>query len=91
MTERRLSAALAAIGWRAASDEPAESVARELAGIVRAGVRGHRDLARLRREIAECLRRHAHHLDGSSAAPGAWEPAATDVLARYAQRQQATG
>ena len=81
----RLSRVLDSIGWRSASDVPAEEVAGELAPIVGACVHGHRDLATLRRAMAECLRQHAHLLDGSASARAEWEPAAAQIIELYAR------
>ena len=54
-------------------------------------VRRHRDLAQLRRSIAIHLRQHAHTLDGSGASTAAWEPAAAQLLEKYAGSAPATG
>ena len=84
---RRLTNAVATIGWRAASDTPAEVVASRLADIIEACVNGHRDWATLLRDVAECLRQHADHLDGSSPSRSEWEPAALQVIELYASGQ----
>ena len=84
VAEQRLAAALASIGWRAASDAPAEEVAPELAMIVAACVERHQSMATLYAGIANCLWQHAHHLDGGAAARSEWEPAAIAVVDRYA-------
>ncbi|HEU5175110.1 MAG TPA: hypothetical protein VFT96_10190 [Gemmatimonadaceae bacterium] len=81
---RRVATALAAIGWRSASDAPAEEVAAGISLMIAACVRRHRDLALLRRNVARHLHQHAHTLDGSGAGVAAWEPAAAQVLERYA-------
>ena len=81
---RRVAAALAAIGWRSASDAPAEEVAVGISLMIAACVRRHRDLAVLRRNIARHLHQHAHTVDGSGAGVAAWEPAAAQILERYA-------
>jgi hypothetical protein len=81
---QRIASALEAIGWRAASDTPAEEIAGDLFLIVVACVDGHRDLATLRRDVAEFLRMHAHHLDGSAPAREDWEPAAARFIELYA-------
>lgn len=83
VTERRLAAGLTAIGWRAASETPASEVAAHLALIVGACVQRHRDLGTLRRDVAECLRRHADHLDGSASGRSEWEPAASQLITLY--------
>ena len=82
--ERRLAGSLDALGWQSASDAPASAVAPELAMMIRACVRGHRDVDQLRRAIADCLRRHSHPLDGSGTSASAWEPFARQVIMRYA-------
>jgi hypothetical protein len=79
---RDLAAILDQLGWRSASDVPASAVAPEIAMMVGACVRGHRDIVRLRRGIAECLRRHSHPLDGSGTSVAAWEPFAAQLLGR---------
>lgn len=81
---RRVATALAAIGWRSASDAPAEEVAVGISLMIAACVRRHRDLALLRRNVARHLHQHAHTLDGSGAGVAAWEPAAAQILERYA-------
>lgn len=81
--QHRLARAVGAIGWRAASDVAAEDVATRLSSILGASIRGRRDLGTLRRDIAECLRRYAHPLDGSSASRAEWEPAAARILELY--------
>jgi hypothetical protein len=83
-TAHRLSRALESIGWRAASDASVDEVASDLALVLAACVEGHRDLAILRRDMAECLRAHAHHLDGSAPAREEWEPAAARIIELYA-------
>jgi hypothetical protein len=82
--QHRLAHALDIIGWRAASDMPAEDLATDLSLILSACVGGHRDLLTLRRDIAACLWQFADHLDGSSAAREDWEPAATRIIDLYA-------
>jgi len=84
VAEHRAAGALDAIGWRAASDMPAEELAGDLVLIVVACVKGHRDLAKLRRDVADCLRMHAHHLDGSASAREDWEPAAARFIELFA-------
>lgn len=84
---RRLTNAIATIGWRAASDTPAEEVATRVAAAIEACIHGHRNWDALRTDVAECLRQHAYHLDGSSAGRGEWEPAATQVIELYASGQ----
>jgi hypothetical protein len=79
-----LTRALEAIGWRAASEEPAEDVAAELALILGESVGGGRDLVRLRRDVADCLRQYAHVLDGSAPAREDWEPAAARIIELFA-------
>lgn len=83
VVQHRLASAVSAIGWRAASDAPAEEVASRLAPALGACARGHRDLKRLRREMAECLRQFAHPLDGSSAGTAEWEPTAARIIELY--------
>lgn len=83
VVQHHLASAVSAIGWRAASDAPAEEVAAPLAAILGACVRGHRDLRRLRREMAECLRQYAHPLDGSSSGTAEWEPTAARIIELY--------
>lgn len=83
LVDRRLAGALASIGWRAASDLPAEELAPQLRLIVDRALRTHRDLPTLRRELAQFLMRHAHTLDGGQAHPSQWEPAASQLLSRY--------
>lgn len=79
--DRRVATALTALGWRSASDEPAEAVAPTISLLLAAFAR-HCDRARLRRGIAEHLRQHAHALDGGGAAAAAWEPMATELMTR---------
>ena len=79
---RDLGTILDQLGWRSASEVPASAVAPEIAMMVGACVRGHRDIVRLRRGIAECLRRHSHPLDGSGTSVAAWEPFAAQLLGR---------
>lgn len=81
---RRVAGILDSLGWRSASDAPASDVAPEIALMIRACVRGHRQLDALRRSVAEALRRYSHALDGSGAAAAAWAPFATQLLDRYA-------
>lgn len=83
--ERRLAGLLDALGWQSASDAPASAVAPELAMMIRACVRGHRDVDQLRRAVADCLRRYSHPLDGSGTSVSAWEPFARQVIVRYAR------
>lgn len=85
LVERRLAAALAAIGWRAASDLLPEELAPELRLLVDRCLDHHRDLARLRREVAGFLRANAHPLDGSHAHVSQWEPAALQLLEHYVE------
>lgn len=87
MVVQRLTNAVATIGWRAASDTPAEVVADRLADVVEACLNGHRDWDMLRVDVAECLRQHADHLDGSSASRSDWEPAAVQVIELYSSGQ----
>ena len=84
---RRLTSAVASIGWRAASDTPAELVANRLADVIEACVTGHRNWDTLRVDVAECLRQHADHLDGSSTSRSEWEPAALQVIELYSSGQ----
>src|SRR3954468_21672137 len=79
--EERVAPALDSIGWRAASDMPSDEVAPELAMVVASFARGHRDLRVLYGDVAECLRQHADHLDGSAASRSEWEPAAVKLIA----------
>jgi len=83
VVQHRLARAVSAIGWRAASDASAEEVAARLAPTLGACVRGHRDLRRLRRDMAECLRQYAHPLDGSAAGTAEWEPTAARIIELY--------
>lgn len=77
----RVAAALDAIGWRAASDEPAAAVAPGVVALLAAHAR-HGDPACTRRAIAEHLRAHAHALDGSGTPVSAWEPTAAELMRR---------
>jgi hypothetical protein len=86
--QHRLARALDTIGWRAASDTPAEDIASDLALIIDGCVHGHRDLVTLRGDIAACLWQHADHLDGSSAARDDWEPAAARIIDLYAAEEE---
>jgi hypothetical protein len=86
-TEHRLARILDSIGWRAASEESSEEVAKYLALIVAACVNGHRDLRRLRDDVAVCLWQHADHLDGSVVPREDWEPAATQIIDLYVADQ----
>lgn len=81
---RRLAALLDSLGWQSASDAPATAVSPEIASMIRACVRGHRQLDTLRRNIAELLRRYSHPLDGSGTSVAAWAPFASQLLDRYA-------
>jgi len=81
--EHRLTRILDSIGWRAASDESSEEVAKYLAQIVGACVAGHRDLERLRTDLATCLWQYADHLDGSIAPREDWDPAAARIVELY--------
>lgn len=51
--------------------------------MIRACVRGHRQLDTLRRNVAEVLRRYSHPLDGSGTSVAAWAPFAAQVVERY--------
>lgn len=86
--QHRLVLALEAIGWRAASDVPADDVAPRLASTIGACLRQRGDVRMLRRELAECLRQYAHPLDGSSASRAEWEPAATRIIELYAGQDE---
>jgi hypothetical protein len=90
VAEHRLARILDGIGWRAASDAPSEEVANHLALVLGACVTGHRNLARLRGDVATCLWQYAHHLDGSTAAREDWEAAAGQIIDLYAAGQDRT-
>lgn len=81
---RRIAGILDSLGWQSASDAPAAAVAPEIAMMIRACLRGHRQLDALRRSIAEALRRYSHPLDGSGTSVAAWTPFAAQLLDRYA-------
>ncbi|MBA3889018.1 MAG: hypothetical protein H0X64_00655 [Gemmatimonadaceae bacterium] len=81
---RRIAGILDSLGWQSASDAPAAAVAPEVAMMVRACVRGHRQLDTVRRNVAELLRRHSHPLDGSGTSVAGWTPFAAQLLDRYA-------
>lgn len=83
VADRRVATILRQLGWDSASEEPAESVAAGVPGIIGACVRGHRDVRKLYRDLAAHLRAHAHMLDGGGAPPSAWEPLAVALLDRY--------
>lgn len=81
---RRVAGILDSLGWQSASDAPATAVAPEIALMIRACVRGHRQVDTLRRNVAEVLRRYSHALDGSGTSVAAWAPFAAQLLDRYA-------
>lgn len=83
LNQRRVTAALESIGWRAASDIPASEVATTVTMIIAACVHGHRNLATLRSAIADCLQQHSYHLDGSAPSRSEWEPAAAALIQHY--------
>ncbi|MEP6621381.1 MAG: hypothetical protein ABJE47_18790 [bacterium] len=82
--EARLARALDAIGWRAANGADAEEVAPYAAEILHACVTDHRDVSIAVRDLAELLHACAAPLDGSMYPAAAFEPAADQVLWRYA-------
>jgi hypothetical protein len=88
---RRLAGILDSLGWQSASDAPAAAVAPEIALMIRACVRGHRQLDTLRRNVGEVLRRYSHPLDGSGTSVAAWAPFAAQLLDRYAGAPPAHG
>lgn len=90
-TARHVAAILGTLGWRAASDAPAEEVAPRIAQLIAACAHGRRDLGALRRDVADQLRRYAHALDGGLAPVFAWEPTAAQLIARYARGEEGPG
>jgi len=75
-----VASALQAIGWRSASDVPAGVVAAELDHVFAAARAANWGAPRLRAAVAECLRMHAHALDGSSSSVTAWYPTASEIM-----------
>lgn len=84
VAEQRMATVLNALGWQSASDIPAAEVAELLALIVERGLSARQEFTRLVSAVADCLRTHAHALDGGQGAAADWIPMATSVLAKYA-------
>ena len=83
-TESRLEGALDAIGWRAAGGSSSAEVAMLAAHVVRNCVRGHKNVRLAVTQLADLLHNQSATLDGSMVSASMFEPAAEEVLRRYA-------
>lgn len=83
--ESRLARVLDTIGWRAANGADAEEVAPLAAEIVSACITDHRDVTIAIRDLALLLHACAAPMDGSMYPASAFEPAAEEILWRYAK------
>lgn len=86
-----LAMALERIGWRAVRDPSPEELSGDLALLVEACVREHRDVLDLTYAIASTLRHAGPLLDGSLPPIEAYLPAAEEVLRRYVARDRRDG
>ena len=82
----RLADALAAIGWHSVGEPTPDELADYLVELVDACVTDHHDVERLVSDVARLLRDAGPLLDGGLPPVAAYEPAARDVLERYARR-----
>ena len=80
-----LADALAAIGWHSVGDPSPEELADYLVELLDSCITDHHDPDRLVSDIARLLRDAGPLLDGGLPPVAAYEPAAREVVERYAR------